>query len=62
MNLVEVYITKIHSYEEKETAEGDKYIEAIIDQDCYGNKKVKHQNIFTLSDWEQIQAEGFYLG
>ena len=61
MNLVDIFIKEIHSEQEKETAKGNKYIEADITvSDPGGTKRIIET--FVPTSWKVAKEHMRYLG
>ncbi|MFS1518595.1 hypothetical protein V1503_19340 [Bacillus sp. SCS-151] len=64
MNLLEQYITEIHSVEKCEegwTKKFDKeFIKAKLTTNCYGNEKTD-DHIFDTEKWEKVKKQGYFM-
>lgn len=67
MNLLENYITEIHSvepYEEEWTKEkefeGVEFVIVDITTNCYGREK-RIEEIFRKDYWEEVKTKGYFM-
>jgi hypothetical protein len=65
MNLLEQYIEEVHSiepYTEEWTKKFDKdFVIVDVTTNCYGSKK-RDKHIWTVKEWRNISAQGYYMG
>ena len=61
MNLLEHYIDEIISEEKIQNPDnGNGYYRVNAIVDCYGNKD-KINRLFSIKEWEQAKAQGYYM-
>lgn len=61
MNLLEHYIVEIISEQKIQNPEdGREYYRVNAIVDCYGCEE-QINNLFTIDEWEQVKAKGYYM-
>lgn len=66
MNLLEIYIKKIHSVEPYNTEwtrefPDKEFVKVDVTTDCYGNVR-REQRVFNTQEWEEIKKKGYWMG
>lgn len=60
MNLVEVWVTRIYS-EKIQQINMNTMFELVVDTDCYGCKETRKTIMVSVSDYNMIRENGYYL-
>lgn len=62
MNVLQIFVTKIHSEERVDTGRGFYVWELVANTDCWGHKEVCKSFHVSEDDYKMIIEEGYYWG